>query len=194
MNPNAPLQNFPPSGLFTSLYFCPLTFFWFPNTLRRVVYLFLLLIPPPSDLLLALSLIPGCQCCTRRTRSPLTALCISPSLSHTSPLRFYTLFIPLPRPSVSFFISLFPFLEPASLSLKLFYFTTCPLFVQHTTHGMHFLPGVESLRFSCLYLRVVSCQMFFPAVGHKTPHLCLQGSQVSLEQRTKILPVLYHPN
>lgn len=99
-----------------------------------------------------------------------------------------------PHPSLSSFSS-FPFLNPhLPLSLKLFCFTTCPLFVQHTTHGMHFLPGVESLRFSCLYLRVVSGQMFFPAVGHKTPHLCLQRSQVSLEQRTKILPVLYHPN
>lgn len=106
------------------------------------------------------------------------------TLTHfTSPL-LHPLYPSLPHGLLLPFSS-FPFLNPhLPLSLKLSCFTTCPLFVQHTTHDMHFLPGVESLRFSCLYLRVVSGQMFFPAVGHKTPHLCLQGSQVwSREQK-----------
>lgn len=115
------------------------------------------------------------------------------TLTHFTSPRLHPLYPP--SSSVSFFIFLFPFLEPASPSLfetLLFHHvpSICP-----THNTRHALPaGVESLRFSCLYLRVVSGQMFFPAVGHKTPHLCLQGSQVSLEKGTKILPVLYHPN
>lgn len=97
------------------------------------------LIPPPSDLLLALSLIPGCRCCSRPTRCPLFFTLIPAScLCFSTP------------PSLSAFPSL-PFLEPIPLSFKFFCSTTCPLSVQHgNTHYMHFLPGVESPRFSCL--------------------------------------------
>lgn len=179
-----PFKTFLPLGLSTSLYFCPFNIFLVSKHFASGC----LPPSPPPDLLLALSLIPSCQCGSRRTRAPLAALCVAHTQRHKDTRHTHTPSI-LSSPSPFFLFSGLEATSPTlfwKASIFLLSFYPCALsFAQHTTQGVHFLPGVESLRVSCLYLCVVSGQMFSPAVRHETQRLRLQGSQVSLEKRTK---------
>lgn len=95
-----PFKTFLPLGLSTSLYFCPFNIFLVSKHFASGC----LPPSPPPDLLLALSLIPSCQCGSRRTRAPLAALCVAHTQRHKDTRHTHTL-------NPLFSLSIFPLLR-----------------------------------------------------------------------------------
>lgn len=132
------------------------------------------LLPPPLDLLLALSLIPGYWCHSHPTCSHSLPSVFHPLLLFivSIPLTAFLSFSSLPLHSSWTHLSLF-FLDPSIPP-------PAPYTYTHT-HHIHLLSVDESLRFSCVSC-LSQCVVWpsFCLCCQKTPHLCLQERPVSL--------------